>query len=293
MTKNRTICTTLLSAGTLLLTGCAKETDLSARFPDYMKYSFGDGYSMEYLSSNDTGRDCYRLSYQDSSGKTQTFEDTPALCILPYGKCDTLEEGETKKKYYESLLEYLVDEQIEQRFHEEVTEKIIKPSFPAYAPKEEDSSDDLGGASYYAFAQPLMNDVLGAEEDLPFIQKQYQPETGFQVCKTDLRSVAGSELWYVVFSVIAAPDADADQMLRQTQEAYRRYCEEAGTPQNYVFYFKQELEDGSLKLIWKQESVCGEMIDMDAVKQQKGEEYTVFMEARDRLREKFGIGNGK
>ena len=276
----------ILGAGALLLTGCAKETDLSARYPEYMKYCFGDGYSMEYLFSDDSGNDSYRLQYQDSTGKARTFEDTSELRILPYGKCENLDEGETKQEYYDSLLKYLVIEQIERRFREEVTEKVIKPSFLVYNPDAEDVYEELGGASFLMTVMPLMNETLGSKEDLPFIQKQYQPETGFQVCRTDLKSVAGSELWYVMVTVTAAPDADAEQMLRRTQEAYRRYCEEAGTPQNYSFLFKQELEDGSLQKLWSQNAVFGEPVDMDAVKREKGEVYTVFMEARDRLRAK-------
>lgn len=66
----------LLCAGALLLTGCGRETDLSKRYPDYFKYSFGDGAKFTYQKNDDDDEDhdSYLLEFTDSTGYTVSYE---------------------------------------------------------------------------------------------------------------------------------------------------------------------------------------------------------------------------
>lgn len=265
--------------------GNARETDLSARFPEYMQYSFGEGFSMDYLRTDEkTGADCYAIRYTDHTGKQRTVSERNAAFLSYENRLDSdLRRGEAE--YYDVELAALVENETVAIFKDELEERVLKPSFPTY---DETASNlkKLGSASLSAVIVPLMIYDLSAPEDLPLIQARYQAGTGLQVCNAGLETTGCDENWYFVLSCTVEAGEDAAPIVSQMQEAYKRYLREAGHPQNVTMLVRQK-QDAGLDTLYRTDLVFGEQVDCEQ-KQQSEPGYNPKKDAEARIREKHG-----
>ena len=265
--------------------GTARETDLSARFPEFMRYSFGDGFSMKYLRTDEkTGADCYEIRYTDRTGKQRTIRERESAFYSYENRLPT-DQKRSETEYYDVELAALVENETAAVFKEELEERVLKPSFPAY---DETASNlnKLGSASLTAVIVPLMIYDLSPEEDLPLIRARYETGTGLQVCNAGLETTGCDENWFLSLVCNVEAGEDAAPIVSQMQEAYKRYAKEAGHPQNVSMIVRQKQDEG-LNTLYRADLVLGEQVDCKQ-KLQSDPDYSPKKDAEARLREKHG-----
>ena len=247
------ICTALLGAGVLLLTGCAKETDLSARFPAYMKYSFGDDYTME-LSKNGGGKsaDEYQISYTDHTGKRRNVKG--GFLVYPYEKRGASLEAWSKEEYFKLRLSGLAALEISRIADEEITEEIIKPHFP--------EADSDSGTKVSASAMQVI-EYAKDKQDYALLEKVTAAETGWQVCRADWKTVANSPEWFYFVSVdLQEKTADPAPLIAQAKEALSDYQEKAGAAQNYTFLVRY-MNGTEQEVYWEEAAILGKTVESE------------------------------
>ena len=261
----------------LLLTGCARETDLSARFPDYLQYSLGADYKTELLTDGGgKNPDKWQFTYHDHTGaerKTQGFS------VSPYDRRSKSFKDWTEEEYYSLRVLQLASWEIADIAYTEVTEEIFKPHFPEFNGKNCEDGN-LGSAKLSIVPMTAIDFAMDTDkDDYAILQTCIAPGTGWQICTADWKTVANSADWYYFVSVDAEEGADAAKYTAQMQDALRDFKEQAGAAQNYTFFVRQ-MKDGKPVTVWQENAVLGKLTE--------GDRFT--FEVADALREKI---NGK
>ena len=260
MKNIRQICTVLLGTGALLLTGCAKDTDLSARYDDFMKYSYGEDYQFEFVDpdGNAINIDNYKLKFHDHSGRLHT-ED---VWIFPYSEVNDSETELSKKEYYDTQAEAVLITSIGNICKDEMEAKVVQPCFPSYEPDMINTGGDLDGAFMHLVSIPLFSWSEGAKEELSELRERLDPQTGWQVCRADLVSVAQNPEWYVAMTLDIDEGVDPAPFLAQMKEAEQRFLEEVQTPQNFAVFVSRK-QNGKTERLYHSFYVFGEKIDAE------------------------------
>jgi len=284
-----------VAAAALLLTACAKDTDLSARYAEFMEYCFGDDYTFEYVPNieADYEYDDYRLTYRDHTGTLHTVQNI-MTAIQPYKKYKK-EENEPAfadaDEYYSSMLVTLVEDTLQTVISREFRETVIKPEF-SDVDTQGAVSELPDGAEYVgAVLQMLPFDASSHPNDPQYevLYNLTQPGKGYQLCKADLSSTLNSDLWYA-FSRLKVPTGkDAAPYVEKMKAAYERFLEMTDHPQNYSFSVSLE-DDEMIEPVWKVEAMLGEVITVGTEEYCKGTDALSCKDAaRVRLREKYGL----
>ena len=272
----------ILSAGALLLTGCAKDSDLSARYDDFMKYSYGEDYQFEFVDpdANVLDLDNYKLKFHDHSGRLRT-ED---VWIYPYSERDDSEKDLSKKEYYDIQTESVLINSIGNICKDEIEARVVQPCFPSYEPTAANIGGHLDGATMFLVSIPLCSWAESEKEELTELRERLDPQTGWQVCKADLKSVAQDPEWYVAINLTIDEGVDPAPFLAQMQEAEKRFLDEVQTPQNFAVFVSQK-QNGKTELLLDSFYVFGEKVDAE---QRLAEDpnYQPLGEAREKRRAK-------
>ena len=299
----RIILAAAVGAGALLLTGCTRDTDLSARYPEFMKYCFGDDYTFEYIPNEEAGYgyDDYRLTYCDHTGTLRTVQNITTT-IEPYKAYKKGENGDygdvfaDADTYYKSLLVTMVEDILFEQISREFRENVIKPDFPD-VDTEANVSELPDGAEYFgAVLQMLPFDAESYPNDPKYevLYNLTQPGKGYQLCKADLSSTLNSDLWHMTSRLTVPKGKDAAPYVEKMKAAYERFLQMTDHPQNYSFSVVQERvdEDGdeTTEQVWNVEVLLGEAVTVSTEEYCKGTDAVGSVDAaRVRLREKYGL----
>ena len=270
-----------VGAGALLLTGCAKDTDLSARYGDYMKYCFGADYTFECFTTDEHDYDYYNLTYHDSTGKLRTTDGSADIMIMPYDKRRSSKTDLSEEDYYANYLDAVVTGQIAGIYEDGLKEKVLKPCFPSYNPDPKAIIGNLGNASLIVQSKTLFTRSDANDAALPSVAGRLVPETGWKVCAADFRSLASDPEWFVTITVTVDDGADPQPYIKQMQDAETRYRAEAQTPQNYSMIVKQK-QSGDSEALWRSDSVLGEYVVYERCKEVDSD-FTPLRDAREKL----------
>ncbi len=289
--KRRSIIPAILCAGALLLTGCSRDTDLAGRFPDYFRYSFGDGYRYSYEETEKTAvsgiqYDIFRLDYTDITGKQRSAHAD----ITPYAKSDFKDEYASKEDYYYEEMQLLVDGEVDNVFADGFIEQILKPHFPTLTFTEK-GSPQLGpdGADGFIIAGCINLVSVASDDELSskLAKEMLQPDTGIQVCTLRPEDLVKDDRYYETFVISLTEDADA-AMYQEWFEAaladYRKWG-----PQNYVFALKQRTEESS-EFLFREVCMLGETVDPEARKalwqeKNQNDDYSTMIDMRQTMLE--------
>ncbi|MBP0987273.1 MAG: hypothetical protein J6S92_03240 [Oscillospiraceae bacterium] len=242
--------------------GTARDTDLSARYGEYMKYSFGEDYKFECFSTDEYHYDYYDLSYHDSTGRLRSTGGSADIMIIPYDERRSSQQDASKEDYYADYMEAVVTGQIAGIYEDGLKEKVIEPSFPSYNPDPKVIRGNLGGASLIVQSKAVITRSTGDAAALPFVAGRLEPGTGWKVCAADFYSVAADPQWFVTVTAVVDEDADPQPIIKQMQDAEARFREEAKTPQNYSMIVTHS-KDGKSTVLWRADLVLGEYVDYD------------------------------
>ncbi|MBR5371911.1 MAG: hypothetical protein IK130_06825 [Oscillospiraceae bacterium] len=278
--RNYLLSVLLLSAG--MLTGCAKETDFSKRFPELMKYSFGEGYSFTYEKTDEQGDDCYALRYFDHSGKEHIVSDTVETRFTPYDPEIKECKDKTEEEYYLGEADYLINEEIGSIFKQELADEILRPMFPDYDELTNPRSESRA-ASLIVLTMPLFEYAFSEPQDLPLIERRMQVGTAQQVCKADLKSIACDDLRYSAVSMTVKEGHDPAPYLEKFKAAYANFAAMVGSPQTIVFQISQTVSSDKTERLWEKHLILGEEVDPKALTD------LYSKEAKARVRKKYGI----
>ncbi|MBR5372592.1 MAG: hypothetical protein IK130_10310 [Oscillospiraceae bacterium] len=289
------------AAAALLLTACAqdsavkqRDTDLSARYSEFMEYCFGDDYTFEYVpDQEDHEFDDYRLTYRDHTGTLHTVQNT-MTAIQPYKEYKK-EENEPAfadaDEYYSSILVTLVEDTLQTVISREFRETVIKPEF-SDVDAQQMVSELPDGAEYVgAVVQMLPFDASSHPNDPQYevLYNLTQPGKGYQLCKADLSSTLNSDLWYVVSRMKVPKGKDPAPYVEKMKAAYKRFLEMTDHPQTY-FFAVSLVDDEMSETVWKAQAMLGEVITVGTEEYCKGTDaLSSVSAARVRLREKYGL----
>ena len=266
------------AAGLLMLTGCAKDSDLSARYDDFMKYSFGEDYQFEFVSTNDAvGLDNYKLTFHDHTGKLRTEN----IDIYPYSKRNATQMDLSKKEYYDTQIEDVMIDCITAICEEEFEAKIMQPCFPSYQSTDNNAGGVLDGATMWIVSMPVLTLWELDKDEFPELRNRLDPQNGWQVCKADLKSIACDPEWSLDIQLSINEGVDPAPLLAQLQEAEKRLLEEVQTPQTLSIYAKQK-QDGKTERLFDTYYVLGEKLDAEKCLA-KNSYFTALGDARTKI----------
>lgn len=291
-------CAAVIGAAALLLTGCAKETNLSDRYGEFFKYTFGDDYQFTFARNESDGnhaRDYYNLTYRGLSGVmgTREFE------IIPYSDGDYSEDF-SKEAYYQYQLEELIQEEIIDNGQQQFFDQLLKPNVTKA--KQGEISTKLGenGDDGWMIVFPSMLCWTYDEDEASqaVARQMLEAGTGIQVSKTDLKAVLEDERFFLAVSVYLDPEADISDYEQRMRAVLDEMKQITDKPQNYSFVVKQNAPEGSGesgKIIIQEYCILGEQVDYDerkAAYDAKKEDddidgYSIRRDARDCLLAKY------
>ena len=282
--KKHLLCAAVLSI--MMLTGCGSKNSVIKQYEDYLRYSLGADGELEYSGKNERGEDTYSLSYRDQNG-TQHIKSPDSLFFPDYAESKKNFPELTEETYgFETMLN-IVNREMTKRFEEAIYEQVLKPCFPL--------SDMIGtGEERYVSmfsVQPrsviLYNKTHEAE--IPLFKKWLDPENGVQLCKSDLKSLACNQEWEITVICQINEKADAEQYIKIMQEAFSKYKELTGNPQNYLFCLNQkDAEQKKDKVLYSEIGILGEKADSDLNPEST---FSVLTAMQDRLRNKLGLAS--
>lgn len=274
----------------LLLTAClfTRDTDLSKRFPDYFRYTFGEDYSFKFAEreKGSTPHDIYSLSYSFPGGaKRDPILPESSVEIIPY-KESVSAEKKTKDEYYLSYLELLIEHEMSDMFRLGFT-GLLKPHFPSLAETSGGLLTFGSGkkdGSVYVSVLPLFN--VGDKDEACRAQAMtlYQPGTGLQMCKQTMETLAQNDQLAAVVLVSLSEDADAEAYTKEFEALTEEFL--ALNPQNYSLILKQktgssEDETAGYQTLSAAHGILGEPIDHEARAAAYGEGYMLINDMRE------------
>ncbi|MBR6420997.1 MAG: hypothetical protein IKS42_11735 [Oscillospiraceae bacterium] len=288
MKRNKTA--PALAAAMLLLTGCIgrKETDLSKRYPDYFKYSFGEDSSFKFgeREKGDPSRDVYYLSYSFPGGvKRDPILPESRIEIIPY-KESVSADKKTEDEYYLSYLELLLEDEVSDIFRLGFS-SLLKPHFDSLAETSVGLLQFGSGSkdgSIFVSVLPLFN--VGDKDEACREQAMtlYQPGTGLKICEQTMESLAQNDQLAVTVLVRLSEDADAAAYTAQFEALTEEFL--AINPQNYSLILKQktgsgEDETAGSRTLSAAYGILGEPIDYAAHAAAHGEGYLLINDMRE------------
>ena len=258
----------------LLLTGCARETDLSARFPDYLQYSLGADYKTELLTDGGgKNADKWQFYYHDHTGASREIKG--GFSIFPYDMRNNSLKDWSMEEYYTLKLNQLTALEISRISDAEFTEQIVKKHFSAYSGTMGEDGN-LKTATLQFGAMTVMDYQMNADkEDYDLLLKSVQ-----QVCTANLKTVANSPAWYYFLFLNVDEGEDAQPFLTQAKDALSGYQSYAGTAQNYDFCVRQK-KNGKTETLWEEAIIHGEPADPRHYNNDVAEAYREQMKGKE------------
>lgn len=265
-------------AACMLLTGCigSRETDLSKRYSDYFRYSFGEDYKCYFTEheKGNTPRDWYSLEYRTADGTVRQGDST-AFDVIPY-KDNRLSDKQTKDAYYFSCLELLAEKELSYHFRTGLAENVIKPHIGSVAVSQNGNyridEDDAKGLLMTAVTQVF---YAGQEENgREIAEALYQPDTGLKLSEQTAESIVQDPRLYVTMVLSLDADADSSAFLERFEAVMEDF--RALDPQNYsvVVTQRSDDEDSGSSRLFTEYGILGEIVDADARMKEQGEDYS-------------------
>ena len=272
------------AAAMLLLTGCigSHDTDLSKRYPEYFKYTFGSNYRFKFSEhvKGDYPYDVYYLSYGD---KHAPLLPESRVEITPYQN-SMASADRTEEAYYLSCLQLLVEDEITDIFRLNFS-RIIKPHFGLSLARDDKGifqfGDGCKDGTILITVLPLFSVDHENADYRALAMPLYQPETGLKICGESMQSLAQNDQFVVTVLIRLSADVSPSQYTEKFKAVAADYL--ALNPQNYILILKQEGEDGSggdktLDLVC---GMLGEPIDYEAHAAAHGKGYVFVNEVRE------------
>ena len=279
-----------VTAAALLLTGCmfSRGTDLSKRYPDYFRYTFGEDYTCKFAEheKGDPSRDVYTLSYSFPGGvKRDPILPESSVEIIPY-KESVSADKETEDEYYLSYLELLLEDEVSDIFRLGFS-SLLKPHFDSLAETSVGLLQFGSGSkdgSIFVSVLPLFN--VGDKDEACREQAMtlYQPGTGLKICEQTMESLAQNDQLAVTVLVRLSEDADAAAYTAQFEALTEEFL--AFNPQNYSLILTQktgggEDETAGSRTLSSAYGILGEPIDFEARAAAHGEGYMLINDMRE------------
>ena len=259
----------VIGASALMMTACAKKTDLFARYPKIVKHCFGEDCKLTYIRSTKLSAyttDDYRLEYKDHTGKTRVYSEDH-FSIIPYDK-ETDADDYTEEEYYLGELELLAEEQLSTVFSDELFEQMIRSDIPSAYPDGKYIKLGAGGMDgNMLFGIGMLGSVCADDPEFQALGKEMlDADNGIAVCKADLNSIAQDERIRCMISVTLTEGADTAEY-QKAFDAFLADFRKIG-PVNYTFVLrgKKAAEDGTINtsVILREDCILGEQIDAEA-----------------------------
>lgn len=255
----------LLCTAALTLTACgkAKETDLSARYPDIFRYCFGEDAKLQYSDTTDYGdyhADRWRYIYHDVNGGEREYEQL----INRYSERSDLAAFQTEDEYYRNALLNTLQIELWNVCSETICTELLEPVFgeTAFADSEI-SSLDISTEDYTVSVYPMwgLGDQLSSTE---FAGTQLEPGKGFRVCTADLQTLA-QDARFMLCMDATLTGADADTVTAYMQAFEESYLAQTGSPQNYSLVLRQTGADGLPEVLYESSRLLGEATNASTV----------------------------
>jgi len=261
-----------VSAAVLALTGCTatngepvnggnidmndldvqtvRETDLSARYPEFFQYCFGPDAAFSYTGSDEDNYDDYLLTYTGKDG----VHHSEKCCISNACNIEESECFSSMTAWYDFEMESVAMAELKKTARTEFMANYLKPYFS-------DSVLSDHASCYLDIVNPFMigQKVYLNDENYPIGQKlAYQhidSENGVQACSADLNTLAQNDEWLLFFQITIADDSDAEQMTASLQKIYDE-MRQAGF-RNFQIALRYRSGE-RIEKIWSQAMLLGE-----------------------------------
>ena len=236
MKRQHVVLTAAVLSAALLLTACDKQygVDYSKKYNDYLAYSLGSDYQMkldrsEYFPEYKLHSSYWNVNYHDKTGAERSFE------------LETYDYKESKSDETYSSEQMFDDCTLLNKLYEEagiVAEESLKKQLIAKVMDSEEPMQPEEGVNVSCFHLPVLfyDDALA-----PVIQEALNPQTGLQVCKADMQSLAQDPNVLTVVSISLVDQEskgihpDPEFYVEKMQQIYEEYLRENENPQNYYF----------------------------------------------------------
>ena len=296
----RTAVSLCAAAAVLALSGCAKQTDLSDRFGDYFKYTFGDDYQFSFVEHEEnelpSGKkeswDNYNLMYRSVSGSMGAKK----VSVFSYKDSEFRDEY-TEDAFYTEELETLIGDEVYELTRQALKDQVLTQCFPALQQGQNGQLGENGSDGVLLTMTMLIGTAASDDKtEQAIFRKRLEPGTGIRLSSFDLKTALEDETIFTQIVVSLNPEADAAAYTEQLQTAIAKIKGITDKMQNYGFAVKQyqppESEDQSLKTVWCEYCILGEVLDKDAIDARKAassdpENYTIQSDIRDSLRAKY------
>ena len=245
----------------------ARETDISKRYPEYFKYCFGEDAKFELLDTDEEQNDHYHLTFHDHTGAERTVN----TYIHPYAAEDDKETFPTEQDYYNYQIDELAHCALGEVFENEFDELLLNKRFTVTKTFDNISLEydgahiSLSGVNIIGVRQTFYlppDDEVGQRLAMAHIQ----PQTGWQACTADMKSIAASDEWYCLCVITIDEDADAAAWTEKAKGLCEAYETCIGAPQNYAFHlqqYKKESTDSYSTQLWHKTVILGQEIDTE------------------------------
>ena len=263
MKKRAIIRSALLAASAMFaLTGCGtRGTDLSKRYPEFFRYSFGENYTFKFRERYKTGNGTKNTIPCDSYLYNYTTENNiwrmggeGFFSLSPY-QSGLHPQEQTEDDYYLGKLEELVQNEIRMIFQAGFSSKIAGPYL----------GWDYGISDSTESMQPLFSVGDETEEAREAARTLLQPETGVQLCTATTESIVQDDRFYLYLRVRLNPGEDPARYLETMQAAAAEY--RSMHPQNYLFLLNQWADDAedmsAMKTLFCEYGILGETTEFD------------------------------
>lgn len=294
MKKRAGIRAALLAASAMfMLTGCGtRGTDLSKRYPEYFRYTFGSDYRFRFAErvKGDYPYDVYSLTYGD---KHEPILPASSIEITPY-EHSAASEDLTEEAYYLSYLQSLISNEAADTFRLGFS-SLIKNNFGLGLAQASDgifyffSDDGSRDGTIYISVLPVFSVDSDDERDVEQAKMLYEPDTGLQICAQSMQSLAQNDQYIVTVLVKLAADVSPVQYKDKFKALVEEY--RSVNPQNYAFILKQDADsensdggNGALDLAY---GILGEPIDYKAHAEAYGKGYMFAKDVRESWRAKY------
>ncbi|MBQ5335208.1 MAG: hypothetical protein J6Z45_04595 [Oscillospiraceae bacterium] len=272
----------------VLLTACTKETDLSQRYPEFLQYCFGDRCSIHY-EKKASSQDRYSIEYwmpfaEGGTPDEMTVQADDGLyyevCSRSYGIEPYKKSGYadvcTKEEYYDLQLESLVEEELQNRYCDLMTERIIQPHLAETITEDTESGSYRFGTEgqngkIILRVAPLIN--YSDPESEVIKNELFSPGTGIQICRPDFAQLLQDERLSCILWMGVNPDEDMaayEEKFRNIAADFRQLG-----AKNYTLLLRKGISDGSI--VFREDCILGEPVDFDARKAAwtGGDDYTI------------------
>ena len=285
---NRRCFAAACAAVMLLLTGCGnkRETDLSARYPDYFKYSFGDSCRFSYVRTRKTGdvpNDLYQMEYYRADGKLRTVGED--MLVFQTWKDSGYENTCPEDTFYLSELELLVDAEITSIFKTELCLKIFQKYFPFAKLEENNNNISLGNdGSIMATAATVCSVMSSDPDEAEIARSMYDPENGVCVCKYDLSSVVQDGRYFCMVYMMLKESADTEKYNQPFQDAMAE-LKALGVQNLSAFIRQEQSEAAARRQVYRVDYMLGTTVPVGEL--QKDDNYSVLGDMRERVIAKY------